>query len=554
MELASTGRAEDVLLNLRVRSLFSPYFFVKIVLGYSKLTDYLHQHDMELFVKRLLQGHCKQWIEWPRGFYKTTTFTLGCGMWFALPFNERDTDYALSKLKLPEEEWFARLSLHDRNSTQLYAFETIDNAKKKVGQVKWHYEANELFRSCFSETAYDGSESPWNSECIKIRREGYGERVQEGTFEAIGVGGALQSRHYTIVWEDDLVGKKARDSQTEMQKTIDWHGLLHGAFEDATRQMRFGVSNQWGFSDLNHWVRANEPDFIFYSRSSKEFDEETGEERAIFPVDGQGQQAFTLEALSRLEHGGGMNKYDFACQYMNRAITPGDQEVDLAKIHYFTVDDTGKMQCSCGVSWFPSQCNRYMHYDPYNAKGAGSTSCPAIVVVACAPDKHVFWLDLYMGRGSYGKVFDHVFRMNTTWKPVLMTYEDVGHQNMTAFYIRQFQNSKDFADTKWAPVKRIEGVGTHGVPKEIRIRERLFPLVEAGRLSLRKKHSIVVEMMETFPHRVPGHDYDALDAAEDGADFWRFPQPEELSRELEEGAAEYERQLGQPYSCMVSAG
>ena len=88
----------------------------------------------------------------------------------------------------------------------------------------------------------------------------FAKAAPEGSFDAIGAGNALQSRHYDKVYEDDLVGKKAAESRVEMDKTIRWHGLLTGAFVQAGRQFRVCVSNKWGYNDLNAFVRANEPE------------------------------------------------------------------------------------------------------------------------------------------------------------------------------------------------------------------------------------------------------------------------------------------------------
>jgi len=39
----------------------------------------------------------------------------------------------------------------------------------------------------------------------------------EGTFDFIGVGGALQSTHYDLAIQDDLVGREASKSETIMK-------------------------------------------------------------------------------------------------------------------------------------------------------------------------------------------------------------------------------------------------------------------------------------------------------------------------------------------------
>lgn len=541
LELASAGNASQVLRDMRVRSIYSPYYFAKTVLGYHKLVSHLHQHDMELFVQRWAAGHTKQFIEWPRAFFKTTTFTISMGIWVTLPVTDEDSRYALDILNLPEDQWWARVGLHDQDATQLYAFEVIENAKKKVTEIKWHFEENELFRATFPEIAYTGSERPWNNECLRLRRIGERSRAPEGTFEAIGVGGALQSRHYKIVWEDDLVGEKARKSPAVMEQTIGWHQRLNGAFENATTQIRFGVSNRWGYADLNSHIRKNEPDFIFYTRAAWEIGSE-GQEIPIFP------EEYSMDKLLEIQNS--MTKYDFSCQYLNSPTLPGEKEVDAGKLHYYIVAEDGRMECSCGKSFYLSQLNRYLHYDPYNAKGTSSTSCPAIVVVACSSDKHVFLIDYFLGKENYGNIYERIFHFNDAFRPQLMTYEDVGHQNMTEYHIKAIEKTPDYME-KHRRFPRIIGVKTGNRSKENRIREGLFPVIEKKKFSIRSKQVVFVSMLETFPHRVLDHDYDLLDALTQGAPLWRYPESEDAILDQRAHEDIYLAQLGKPYSVGV---
>lgn len=541
LELASTGSADKVLRDMRVRSIYSPYYFAKTVLGYRKLVSHLHQHDMELFVQRWHQGRTKQFIEWPRAFFKTTTFTIATGIWVVLPVTDEDSRYALEELNLPEQEWWARVGLHDQDATQLYAFEVIENAKKKIAEIKWHFEENELFRAVFPEIAYTGEERPWNNECLRLRRVGDRRRAPEGSFEAIGVGGALQSRHYKLVWEDDLVGEKARKSPAVMEQTIGWHQRLNGAFENATTQIRFGVSNRWGYADLNSFIRKNEPDFVFYTRAAWEIGEE-GQEIPIFP------EEYSMEKLLDIQSS--MTRYDFSCQYLNSPTLPGEREVDAGKLHEYTVEADGKMVCNCGKSFYLSQLNRYLHFDPYNAKGAGSTSCPALAIIATASDKHIFLIDYYIGREDYGSIYNHIFRSNDVFRPLLFSYEDVGHQNMTEYHIRAMEKGVEYKE-KHRRFPRIVACKTGNRSKEQRIRESLFPVIEKGKFSVRSKQVVFLNQLETFPHRVLDHDYDLLDAISQGVNLWRYPESSE-SMEEERGQEDaYLAQLGKPYSVGV---
>lgn len=546
MQMAAQGRAQDLVRDLRCRALFSSYYLTKVVLGYSSLVDHLHGVEMEEFLRKWEEGVTKQWIEWPRGFFKTTSFTIGTAIWVPLPPTPNDKDYALDRLGFSEEQWDRRVALHNQDVTQLLAFETIDNAKKKVGEVRWHFEENALFRSLFPEIAWEGHESPWNNSCLKIRRTAFGQRAQEGTFEAIGVGGALQSRHYDLAWEDDLVGKKARDSRVEMDKTIAWHLLLNGAFVQASKQIRTGVSNVWGYHDLNRYVQENEPDYHFHSRSAAEMDDVQGKEVPIFP------ERMNFKELEKIRTNGSMTIRDFTYQYYNRRLPLGEQEVDIKLLHTYTVNEKGQLMCSCGAKWRVSELFRGIGYDPYNAKGTASTSRPAIFVVGGAPDKHVFALDYYQSKGDYSKVYEHLYNMNDVWMPEVLVYEDVGHQNLTHFHIREQEKNPEHL-RKHKRFRRIDGRTTGGRSKEVRIREVVVSLLELGRLSIRSSMSHLREQLLSFPYDVPDHDYDLLDALEDVVPAISFPATRQEEEKEQSAEDEFVDQLGKSYSFVREA-
>lgn len=541
LQLAEQGKAQDVMRDMRVRSLYSPYYFEKVVLGYNDLVKHLHHHDTELFVDRWASGVRKQFIEWPRAFFKTTTFTIGVSIWHVLPVSEEDHMYALDTLNIPEDAWLRRVSLHDQDATQLIAFETDENAKKKIGQIKWHFEENEIFRTLFPEIAYIGKEPKWSNDCLTIRRVGDRRRDAEGTFEAIGVGGALQSRHYKTVWEDDLVGERARKSQAEMDKVIGWHGRLHGAFEDASKATRFGVSNRWGYNDLNSYIRENEPDVVFYTRAAWELGED-GVEIPIFP------ERYSLEALYAIRDSGSMTKYDFSCQYLNSPILPGETEVDLSKRHSYEVASDGRISCSCGGTYYPSQLNRYLHYDPYNARGTSSTSCPAIVCVGTSTDEHIFVLAYWTSKENYGGVYNKIFELNDRYRPHSFTYEDVAHQNITEFHWREVAKTMEYKAAGHINPPKIIPCKTGNRSKEIRIRESLFPFIEQRKFSTRKAMMLLDKQLETFPNKVFDHDYDLLDALAQGATIWKFPLSEDYILSTKSAEDEYLKQLGKGYS------
>jgi hypothetical protein len=545
LKIASQGQADTINRMLRVKALWSPYYLTKVVLGYTELVDHLHLHDSEAFINRWINGARRQFIEWPRGFFKSTNYTIGTGIWIVLPVSEEDSDFAIEHLKIPEDQWFQRMALHNQDATQLYAFETHRNAQKKVAEVKWHFEENSLFRHLFPEIAYQGSERPWNTDCIKIRRAtDAGRRVEEGTFEAIGAGEALQSRHYDVVWEDDLVGKRATESEAEMEKIIRWHGLLNGAFVDAAKQIRFGVSNRWGYNDLNSWIRKNEPEFIFYTRRAWEVDEVSGVEIPIFP------ERYTIDSLLEIKKS--MSDYDFSCQYLNSPQLPGESEFgSLDAMHQFRLEN-GVCVCSCGARWALTQCLRYIHFDPYNAKGVRSKSRPAIPVVATSPDRHIFLVDYFIGKENYEAIYERIFRFNDVYRPYMFTYEDVSGQNMCQFHISQISRSAEYK-AKHRNFPMIRAVPVKNKANEIRIREFFIPMTKQAIFAYQKNQQHFIESIKTFPNATLDHDYDLLVALAQGATVWRFPKDELEENEDRNQEDAYLAKLGEPYSTIPGA-
>jgi hypothetical protein len=543
LAIAESGDQDALIRDWRVRGLFDPFFFVHVILQCRKTVEHLHGVELERFIGLLQQGERKQWIEWPRGHYKTTCFTIGLSIWFVLPHTPEDEKYAVEMLGIDPAAWRSRMELHNQDYSQLLAFENARNSSRKMLEIKWHFEENGIFRACYPEIAYTGDEIPWNTEALKIRRTPSGGRVGESTFQAIGVGGAVQSQHYDIIFEDDCVGENAVKSRVVMQDTKDWHGKLNGAMNGPILGMktwRFGVSNRWGYDDLNSYVRAEEKDFIFHTRMVIEDD------KPIFP------EEFSFEQIENLKNSAGMTKRDFACQYYNSPVPPGDQMVPSDLIHRFTVDDDG-IKCSCGAKWNASQLRRYMHYDPYNAKGAASTSAPAIAVVGLAPDRHIFLLDYWTVKGSYSQVYGKIIEFNDKWWPDMMTYEDAAGQNMCYFHLTEIQRQPAFRDEKHRFFRRIQAAPTGGRSKDVRIEQSLFPVFEKGKFSCRAAHQTFLQMLETYPHDVPGHDYDLLDALAQGPKFWKFPLAEAEEKQQTVEDESMLKQLGKPYGWAGTA-
>lgn len=553
--LAATDQA-TFLQEWRCHSIYTPFFFIRNVLSNLDIIQRIHGADIELVLNRLSAGERKQFIEWPRRFMKTSTFTTGLSMWFILPSTEEDRRYGIEVLGMSPKRWDRLAALRNRNYSQLICFETVSNAQMKLGEIRWHFESNDLFKSIFPELAYrKGLDTPWNNEGFRIGRTGAAAKIAEGTFDAAGVGVALQSRHYDIFWLDDLVGEDARNSELVMEKTIDWVGRLTGAEKLGAKTWWFGVSNRWGFNDLNSALRNN-PTWVFFTRAAWMVTED-GDRQALFP------EKYPLEVLDEIKHDFVYIKKegteeDFYAQFLNDPRPPGERNVEVGKIHRFKVDLRNEILCSCGARFHPQNLNRYILFDPFNAKGnTRSKSAPALAVVGLAHDKHVFLLEAFQNRSTtQSKLLDKCFEFNDRWDVLKFVYEDVGAQNMWEMVLRKEQQSKEFKDAKHRPIRSIVAVGVKNKPLDVRVRDYLVPVLESrpgvGTFAVREGHTLLFDMLDTFPHSVPGHDYDLLSALAQGPLVWQFPYAQEELRRYEREEEDYLEHFNSPYSAAVA--
>ena len=209
---------------IRLNALGSLFYFSKVVLGHNRLSRSLHAYmcgELERDTVRLV-------MEIPRDHFKTTVASVSAPMWWALDFSANDEDL-MCALGYGESfvRWMRRA--HYSSTRTLIASETISNARKIGVKIDGHYSSNAIFRYLFPKIIPKDT-ARWNQDSMTHSRLD-GEYHGEGTYDFIGVKGALQSRHYNRQIIDDPVGEKAINSELVMEGTIDWVRKLPGAFD-----------------------------------------------------------------------------------------------------------------------------------------------------------------------------------------------------------------------------------------------------------------------------------------------------------------------------------
>lgn len=539
---------------LRLNSLGSLYVFIKIALRRKKLIETLHL-PMCQYLER---DHIKDIYEMPRDHFKSTICSEGLPMWRALPISQQDLD-DLAKIGYGDEFLRYMLRKHNPNIRNLLVSENITNSAKLGKRIRWHFESNALYRALFAETLPD-TQCIWTNFSLHVKRPSdatsTGGAHGEGTFDFLGVGGALQSRHYNgLIVQDDLVGRKAIESQTIMDGTIDYHRLLIGAYEDEDEGHEgdeLVVGNRWGFHDLNSYVREHEPWFRLTMHSA------LGGCCSIHPPNLPIlPNVFTFEKLMQMKER--LGSYHFSCQFLNNPAAPENADFREGWLSYFTVgeDNNGRFvvhEVRDGIvrkDLRLPMLSLAMVTDPNHSGNQGMGRCRhAILVVGQSSEGNFYLLDAWAQAASYDTYFDKLYEIAKKWRIRKLGFETIAAQKFAAYHIG-FRNRTEQWPLKIQELKgEVEAPdGTLSRKKEWRIRNIIAPIAERGRLWVQKQHQDFIQEFITFPR---GKFVDQLDAFAYVPQCLKTPHSDAHSQELLQANLAMSRLVNQPYSGMAN--
>lgn len=467
----------------RLNGFASLYYFAIQILRKNKLqrnpdiSKNLHFQMCQMVMKDGL----KEVIEIPRDHYKSTIYSECFPIWRSLPFTDEDADLMLragnSSLYI---EWMFRA--HKRDLRTLLVSETIKNAVKLGVKIGNHYKNGELFGAIYPEITPDAS-CTWAQDSLHHKRTKEGSSHGEGTYDFIGVGGALQSRHYDMVIQDDLVGKNAIRSETIMLSTIEYHQLLVGAFDsdvnDGSRDNdEIVVGNRWSYDDLNSHIRAQEPYFNFATHSALGGCcslHTVG--NPIFP------EAFNERKLAQWKKR--LGSYHFSCQFLNFPINPAKCKFSMANLRYFhyerdssalaynpnRIDEDSKRTYRIKMRHhvnagdveediFPRNLQRYMIIDPAHAnqENAQVKRCRhAITITGVRQDpRRIYLLNSWAEACNYNEFVEEIFRQAIAYKIDKIHIETVAAQKYLKFHLEYYVQVNKHKIPEIANIKFIE--------------------------------------------------------------------------------------------------
>lgn len=530
----------------RINSFGSLYYFLVTILKKSKMqtnpnkAKNLHYQMCRVVEKDGIQDV----IEIPRDHFKTTVYSEGFPMWRALPFGDEDEQLLRSiGGAYARDEFIAWMRrAHQQDIRWLIVSEVIKNAAKIGKRIGSHYENNEVFRHIFADVIPQTG-GTWNNESLHHRRTNAGMVHGEGTYDFIGVGGALQSRHYDGIVQDDLVGKEAIESEIEMEKTIDYHKLLVGAFDAAADSSgrendELVVGNRWAWNDLNSWIRVNETYFNFTTHSAlggccKLHEYGT----PIYP------EAFSYEKLEKWKKR--LGTYHFSCQFLNMPINPAELKLDKKDLRYYEFVSCNEDQAVIThkkkriairhhvhegdtiADVMPRTLRRYMIVDPNHAEQKGRCRHAITVTGVMDNPRRIYLLDVWAKATSIEHFINAIFIMAKQWKIDEVYLETIAAQRYLLYHLRYRQSvtdpASDDAYIKNINFKELKTPRTANA-KQLRI-EALIPIMERHELWVNTYgQSEFMEEVESYPN---GTLRDVLDTLGYGPQVWDFNEDEE---------------------------
>jgi hypothetical protein len=550
----------------RINSFGSLFYFSAVTLGKHKLqrnpdiTKNLHYQ----MCKSVEKDGVQDVIEIPRDHFKSTIYSECFPMWRALPFTTQD-ELVFRKIGYGDEfiQWMYRA--HRQNYRWLLISEIISNAIKLGVKVSNHYVNNQMFRWVFKEIIPDAS-CTWTANSLHHKRTPDASGHGEGTYDFMGVGAALQSRHYDGIIQDDLIGKKAMNSETVLADTIEYHKLLVGAMDaDHTSGNRDNdeliVGNRWAYNDLNSYIRQNEDYFNFTTHSAlggccKLHPYGT----PIFP------EAFDIRKLERWKKR--LGTYLFSCQFLNVPINPAEVKFSKKDLRYFEFgyDQSGSVtdkkrrvtikhhvhEGDVMLDVLPRTLRRFMILDP-NHSGNEGRCRHAITVTGVMDDpRRIYLLDVWAKSVGTDSLISTMLHMAYAWKLEEIWMETIAAQKYLKYHLDYvlkvglsavFSGEENYTEKiawcKKLVIKELKTPKTKNA-KQMRI-DGLGPIIERNELWVNTHgQQEFMEELESYPN---GQLRDVLDTLGYGPQVWGF---EVADKDIEESVlvrkAKWERE------------
>lgn len=489
---------------MRRRAKHDLFFLVSGVLEYDLLSVELHGHFCNWLEKTRGERYRVKLL--PRGHYKTTVDTIGESVQIALPNED-----ALGQVIVPEYPWTL-----GTNVKILLAHETREGASRALFEIADAFLGKPLMLALFPDCIPTKRQQRVNKFELELPRR---RNWKEPTFDAIGVGGAAQGRHYHRLKLDDLIGEDARDSAAVMMTVRDWVDNINSLL---TRLRIDGwdlIGTRWSLDDVyNHMMhkyglkfplsflpaidnnreRIKEGIAVAYIRAAVE----NGK-----PIFGE---EFTLEDLAIIRE----NKKVWAAQYSNNPLDDDLVEFRAKWLKFYNLAPNGDIVIFEGQKGKrrvrPFDLDRVILVDPSMGESLSSDES-GILVTGTDSRGNIFVLETIRKRLRPPDLIKLLFKLYTKWWPRVISIEKVNFSGTYAYWFKEecqrlkiYPSVYDYIPgSKRSKLARVRGLANFGA---------------AGQMYCLEGHHELREEWERFGAI---RSYHLLDALAQGPEVWK---------------------------------
>jgi len=457
----SNTLTDSQIITMRENAKSSLYYLAHL-LEFHKLYPPLHL-PLSQEISRITPEEKDKLILLPRGTYKTTLGSICFIIWLLIQDN------------------VPIINMPGREIRILLAKETSTLAERDLASIESILESNTLFQTLFPDLVPAPNErNRWNKQEMLVKRS---SPWPEATVTTIGVGGASQGNHYDLVIYDDIIGDNAKDSQTIMDKTIEWFDYSRSLVVSPVTSITRVYGTRWKKTDVYQHIMDNYKNFKVYTREIIE------NGKSIFPT------VYPVEVLDQMRE---RNPVHYYSQYCNNPIDPGRCEFrpEWIKKFEFQRGKNDELLIKFEDDPLPLDIRNFDivgAYDP-SVDESSKASRRAIVYTAMDDKQRVAILDCYASRDPVDAVLDKIFTMFHRWHPRKFSIESVA---LSRIYIDLVQKEAQIRNT-WISAHPFKVSSRQS--KDSRIRDAIQQVAAEGRLYCLPSYRDLYQEFIEFPN------------------------------------------------------
>ncbi len=345
-----------------------------------------------------------------------------------------------------------------------------------LGAIKKHFEENELFRWYFGNfVGFD----EWGTSSIIVRQRT--KPIKEPTIATVGVEGTIVSKHFDVIFADDLVDEKNAKTEKQRENTQTWfYKTLLPCLEppDPTFEDRgeLGVSGtRYHPADLyGHLIKNEMEGALYHLPALDTAGRSTWEDK------------FSTEYLIDLRHR--MGNLLFSAQMQN--------DVEIMKGEIFNFDDMR----TCKESELPRDLIYFLGVDLAIRQTEESDNFSITVGGLDRSTGTYYVVDHFEGHIRFSEQTKKIVSMAREWNATRIGVEINSYQEA------QLHQLQDIDLDDPLPV-----VGLHTGTDKISRAWKLTPLFEQGRVVFLERFHDLVENFVRFPNTPKKDWFDSFD-------------------------------------------